>query len=165
MKIDVCSLTQNGKQSLSYMSQAVGLFADLDLGTEHLRWMGDARFVFGFIRGGMNSSLCILVSGFTGSQVLQMRQCPVELSYKAAELDKNKMVEAMMRDGDPDKTTFTPGDESTPGIRLPGLKYSKEDDDGWTVFDKPIFTVFAGKVPYVSRYVHSLSSPCFLSDS
>ena len=34
------------------MSQTVGLVADLDVGTEHLRWMGDLRFVVGFLQGG-----------------------------------------------------------------------------------------------------------------
>ena len=26
--------------------------ADLDLGTEHVRWMGSNRFVYGYLRGG-----------------------------------------------------------------------------------------------------------------
>ena len=37
------------------MSQALGLMAELDLGTEYLRWMGDKRFVLGFIRGRKDS--------------------------------------------------------------------------------------------------------------
>ena len=44
MPVDLFSLVQDGKRSVSFMSQALGLMADLDLGTEHLRWMGDARF-------------------------------------------------------------------------------------------------------------------------
>lgn len=51
MKVDVFSLTQNGKRTISFMSQAMGLMADLDIGTEHLRWMGDSRFIVGLIRG------------------------------------------------------------------------------------------------------------------
>lgn len=51
MKVDACSVTQNGKRAISFMSQAVGLMADLDIGTEHLRWLGDARFVVGLFRG------------------------------------------------------------------------------------------------------------------
>ncbi len=35
----------------SFMSQAMGLMCDLDLGTENMRWMGDARFVVGFLKG------------------------------------------------------------------------------------------------------------------
>ena len=68
MKHDICSVTVGGQRVFSFMSQALGLMADLDLGklhhpvkidsdaiagTEHLRWMGDTRFIFGFIRGGM----------------------------------------------------------------------------------------------------------------
>ena len=52
MKVDVFSITQNGKRTISFMSQALGLMADLDIGTENLRWMGDARFVVGLLRGG-----------------------------------------------------------------------------------------------------------------
>lgn len=51
MKVDVFSVLQNGKRTLSFMSQALGLMADLDLGTEHLRWMGDTRFVVGMLQG------------------------------------------------------------------------------------------------------------------
>lgn len=56
MNVDVFSVTQGGKRSISFMSQSLGLMADLDIGTENLRWMGDARFVFGFIRGCKSSS-------------------------------------------------------------------------------------------------------------
>ena len=52
MNIDLFSFTQHGKRHLSFFSQSLGLMADLDLDTEHLRWMGDTRFVYGFIRGG-----------------------------------------------------------------------------------------------------------------
>jgi sphingosine kinase len=51
MKVDLFSMTQGGKRSLSFMSQALGLMADLDLGTEHLRWMGDTRFMVGLLKG------------------------------------------------------------------------------------------------------------------
>lgn len=41
MNIDVCSVTQKDTRVLSFLSQAIGLMAELDLGTEHLRFMGD----------------------------------------------------------------------------------------------------------------------------
>ncbi|KAI5833962.1 hypothetical protein K523DRAFT_231695 [Schizophyllum commune Tattone D] len=78
MPVDLFSLVQDGKRSVSFMSQALGLMADLDLGTEHLRWMGDARFVYGFIRG-----------------VLSQKPCPIELYYKPAETDRQKMYKAL----------------------------------------------------------------------
>lgn len=51
MKVDLFSLMQNGKRTISFMSQALGLMAELDIGTENLRWMGDLRFMVGLIRG------------------------------------------------------------------------------------------------------------------
>jgi sphingosine kinase len=52
MKADLFSVTQKGKQTYSFMSQAVGFIADVDTGTENLRWMGDTRFLIGLLRGG-----------------------------------------------------------------------------------------------------------------
>jgi sphingosine kinase len=53
MQVDLFSFTQDDKRSISFMSQSLGLMADLDIGTEHLRWMGDTRFIVGLIRGRM----------------------------------------------------------------------------------------------------------------
>ncbi len=46
MSTDLLSLTQGGKEYMSFMSQSLGLIADLDLGTEHLRFMGGQYVVF-----------------------------------------------------------------------------------------------------------------------
>ena len=51
MKVDLFSVTQGEKRSVSFMSQAVGLMADLDIGTDNLRWMGETRFMYGLLRG------------------------------------------------------------------------------------------------------------------
>ncbi len=51
MAIDLLSILQAEKRTFSFLSQSVGLMADLDLGTEHLRWMGSTRFVYGYLRG------------------------------------------------------------------------------------------------------------------
>lgn len=53
MKVDLFSFTQGNKRSISFMSQSLGLMADLDIGTEHLRWMGDTRFMVGLLRGSV----------------------------------------------------------------------------------------------------------------
>jgi sphingosine kinase len=55
MKFDLFLFTQGNTRIISHMSQALGLMAEVDLGTEHLRWMGDRRFVLGFIRGRKDS--------------------------------------------------------------------------------------------------------------
>ena len=45
--LDLASVTQGDRRTLSFLSQSVGLVADVDLGTENLRWMGSARFTWG----------------------------------------------------------------------------------------------------------------------
>ena len=47
--LDLISITQGEKRYLSFLSQAVGIVAESDLDTEHLRWMGSARFTYGFL--------------------------------------------------------------------------------------------------------------------
>ena len=41
MPVDIFSMTQGDKRVLSFVSQAMGLMAELDVDTEHLRFMGD----------------------------------------------------------------------------------------------------------------------------
>ena len=40
MSTDLFSFTQGGKRHISFMSQSIGLIADVDLGTDPLRFMG-----------------------------------------------------------------------------------------------------------------------------
>ena len=42
----------------SFLSQAIGLMADLDLGTEHLRALGDTRFLIGYATGVLKNNAC-----------------------------------------------------------------------------------------------------------
>ncbi|ETW85853.1 hypothetical protein HETIRDRAFT_311241, partial [Heterobasidion irregulare TC 32-1] len=126
MKVDLCSILQNGKRSFSFMSQCVGLMADLDLGTEHLRWMGSNRFVYGYLRG-----------------ILTRRICPVSVSIKAIETDKVKMVEAL--------NSFVPQTTINENSSLPEVGCASEDTDGWITFEQPLIYLYAGKGPYVGR--------------
>ena len=45
--LDLISITQDDKRTLSFLSQSVGIVAESDLGTDHLRWMGGHRFTYG----------------------------------------------------------------------------------------------------------------------
>lgn len=47
--LDLISITQGDRRILSFLSQALGIMAEADLGTEHLRWMGEHRFTYGVI--------------------------------------------------------------------------------------------------------------------
>ncbi|EXJ77354.1 sphingosine kinase [Capronia epimyces CBS 606.96] len=47
--LDLVSVTQGDKRTISFLSQSLGIVAESDLGTENLRWMGGTRFTFGFL--------------------------------------------------------------------------------------------------------------------
>lgn len=47
--LDLISITQGDRRTLSFLSQSLGIVAEVDCGTDHLRWMGSARFTYGFL--------------------------------------------------------------------------------------------------------------------
>lgn len=55
--IDLVSVTQGDKRTLSFLSQSVGIVAESDLGTENMRWMGSARFTIGFLQRLLGKTL------------------------------------------------------------------------------------------------------------
>jgi sphingosine kinase len=46
--LDLISITQGDERTISFLSQSVGIVAECDLGTDNIRWMGSARFTYGF---------------------------------------------------------------------------------------------------------------------
>ncbi|KAH9043106.1 ATP-NAD kinase-like domain-containing protein [Lactarius pseudohatsudake] len=144
MSIDLLSILQSGKRSLSFMSQCVGLMADLDLGTEHLRFMGSNRFVYGFVRGACLRTL-------STSQVVTGKTYRFKISAKIGAADKVAMVETLRK-----HENSAPDDEhpraevDSLSTGLPPLQYV-DDYDGWTTFEGPVLFFYAGKAPYMSR--------------
>lgn len=170
MKVDLFSFYQDGRRSISFMSQSLGLMADLDIGTEHLRWMGDTRFMVGLLRGSTYRRFCFDRPDsdrriFTMTQsVIQFKACPVQLSYKAAESDKYKMAENVSLHRKNKKSERTSAvsssiTESDVVEALPPLKFQSNDNEGWTTFDEPLLYVYAGKGPFVGRYVLCIHVP------
>lgn len=86
--------------------------------------------------------------------VLRFKPCPVQLSFKLAETDKEKMAaaahsrETQKKEVVPVSTASSP---DTTGVSLSSLEHVHEDGEGWTIFDEPILYVYAGKGPYVGR--------------
>lgn len=151
MKTDVFSFTQGEKRTLGFMSVALGLMADLDR-TEHLRFMGSARFVYGFIRGRKsplpNSSY--LAHGF---QVVQLKPCTFELSFHAVETDKANMMKAAQERNQLAEDGKSPSVNPDAGVKggLPPLRYLPDSKNGWSTVDKPMLYAYAGQGPYVSK--------------
>lgn len=161
-------------QYYSFLSQAIGLMADIDLGTEHLRALGDTRFVVGFIQG-----------------VISNNECPVQIDVKlGAKGSKNK--EQMRKTvheynargqwsiaADPTTTTTTTtgmpslqhgavtdplpnkDQEKTMSLHDPSWPYTvlktspNTIDDPpageWVRLDASISALYAGKIPFVGR--------------
>lgn len=47
--MDLVSITQGDRRTLSFLSQSLGIVAESDLATESMRWMGETRFTVGFL--------------------------------------------------------------------------------------------------------------------
>lgn len=154
MRTDLCSVTQDGRRTISYMSVAVGLMADLDIKTEHLRWMGDTRFVYGFLRGSTSVYLFRIATPRVTSLhfvVFRQRPCPIRISLKVSERDKHKMHKTYQATWREQADTETCWDGLPSSEKLPPLRCSETDTDGWEDFDVPILYFYGGLLPYPSR--------------
>jgi sphingosine kinase len=130
--LDLVSVTQGDRRTLSFLSQSVGLVAESDLATEHLRWMGEARFTYGFL-----------------VRIFKKKVYPCDIAVKVEIEDKEGVKEHYARmmgssvaiggtEGSNPETSVT-GDSasSLPGVSdegLPPLRYGTANDklpEGW----------------------------------
>lgn len=106
--IDLLSVTQGNSRLISFLSQSVGMIAEVDLGTEHLRWMGDARFTVGLLQ-----------------RISRQTVYPCDISIKTAIEDKDSIRDHYRTYG---------GDKGVVewniagGCQFPGLKYGTVND-------------------------------------
>ncbi|WVQ96696.1 hypothetical protein IAU59_003802 [Kwoniella sp. CBS 9459] len=77
LPIDLCSVlfAPSMERRFSFLATALGLMAELDIGTEHLRWMGDTRFIVGFLKG-----------------ITTMKHLPCRIKMKVVQDDKVEMA-------------------------------------------------------------------------
>ncbi|KAH8915114.1 hypothetical protein BT69DRAFT_1356989 [Atractiella rhizophila] len=165
-------VTTGTRRIYCLLSQVYGIISDLDIDTEHLRWMGESRFVYGFIRGA-----------------LQKRHCDGILEMKLAPNGGNKraMLEEFLQNGNKknlDESDLHPVDQDNEETwKLPALKYGTVNDplpeaaakkplittttpivsddanrkkqlngeDGrWLRLDLSMVSLMAGKLPYLA---------------
>ena len=130
MPLDLFSIMQGNKRSLSYLTQAAGLMADLDIGTENMRWLGDTRFVVGYVRS-----------------LIRNAPCPCEIYVKVEQDDKNEMVKTL-RERQLDTPVDVPHFE---GSELSPVQYDHAPESDWLKVSEDISYLYAGQVPWVSR--------------
>ncbi|KAJ7050187.1 ATP-NAD kinase-like domain-containing protein [Mycena amicta] len=151
MPLDICSVSQGSTRRFSFLSQAFGLMADLDMGTEWIRWIGGIRFVLGYIWGAL-----------TGARY------QVEITMKIVQSDKRRMVDAYntLREATPVRESTTPVPPPT-DAQMPPLSFGSTDTElplgtihtsisapltpGWHTFRTSVQFVCAGKLPWLSR--------------
>ncbi|OAX82981.1 hypothetical protein ACJ72_02661 [Emergomyces africanus] len=135
--LDLVSITQGDRRTLSFLSQAFGIVADSDLGTDNVRWMGQARFTYGF-----------LVRLF-GKTVY-----PCDLAVKV-ELDNKELIKDHYRAGS-ERRSFNQlrDEELSDTVGLPPLRYGTVNDplpEDWTMvpYDK-LGNFYAGNMAYMA---------------
>jgi len=147
--LDLISITQGDTRTLSFLSQSVGIVAESDLATEHLRWMGgNNRFTYGFLVRLMRKALY-----------------PCDIAVKVAIEDKQSIREHYKREQrnhepvserrgykfllDDDASASSGNDDS-----LPPLRYGTVNDklpEGWELvpYDK-LGNFYCGNMAYMA---------------
>ena len=139
--LDLVSITQGSNRYVSFLSQALGIIAESDLGTENLRWMGSKRFELGLIL-----------------RIYQKKCYPCDLAVKVEVADKNGVKSHYRRHQEnvpqPVSTNGQAGEsEGQPESGgLPELKHGTINDDisaldGWeTLNSDTIGNFYCGNV-------------------
>ncbi|KAF3005637.1 sphinganine kinase lcb4 [Curvularia kusanoi] len=136
--LDLCSVTQGTTRTLSFLSQSVGIVAETDLATEHLRWMGAARFTWGFL-----------------TRLLSQTVYPADIAVKAVHTSKTAVREAYRASAAaapsrPHDTRPIP----SPTTPLPPLQYGDINSplpSDWSLVPHPhLGNFYAGNISYMS---------------
>jgi sphingosine kinase len=110
--LDLVSITQRGNRTLSFLSQSYGIIAESDLGTENLRWMGEARFTYGFL-----------------VRLLRQATYPCDIAFKL-ETDSKQEIKERYVAYKKKKPALRPiGGSDRVGKGLPSLRYGTDEDD------------------------------------
>ncbi|MCJ1382615.1 sphinganine kinase lcb4 [Xylographa soralifera] len=118
--LDLVSVTQGESRTLSFLSQSLGIVAESDLGTDHLRWLGSARFTYGFFVRLLRKTIypCDLaVKVEIGTKAEIKRHCHTQYHSRLSMEERRRVPEQP-------KPSRSPDDEG-----LPALKYGTIADD------------------------------------
>ena len=143
-RIDLASITQGDKRTLSFLSQSVGIVAESDLLTEELRWLGDMRLTVGFIKRVLKKTLwpCDIAVG-------------VEIADKAdIQRDYRQSFEIPAAADPHDVLSTQPSEQITEDQGLPPLRYGTVDSPlppGWEMTPFPnLGNLYCGNMPYMA---------------
>ncbi|WFD41407.1 sphingosine kinase [Malassezia psittaci] len=142
-------------QYYSFLSQAIGLMADVDLGTEKFRFIGDLRFSLGYIMGAMRNKRCeidiqVVLGEYGSTDRGRMRQralsdVPSTISKggraaSARKLRYGSVLEPINMTEEPLELT-----------RMSAQDNGNSASRSWRRVNESVSTLYAGKMPYVAR--------------
>lgn len=169
MQTDICTVTQSNERFYSFLSQAYGIMADVDLGTEHMRWMGTHRFTAGFLQRALAGPVydCEISMRIVESDKQKMREDSLATHRKALAPD---FVTADGKGENPFASHEDDQDDAGPEtLAMPALKYGTIQDaipsgsgpdlapiegsnaTGWTTLASPVCNIYAGSLPYLAE--------------
>jgi sphingosine kinase len=135
--LDLASVSQGDRRTLSFLSQSVGIVAETDLATEHMRWMGSARFTWGFL-----------------VRLLSKTIYPADIAVKVEYDTKALVRDAYRAEASQPPRSVDDRALPSPSTGLPALKYGTINDPlppGWEMIphDK-LGNFYAGNIAYMS---------------
>lgn len=137
--LDLASVTQGDRRTLSFLSQSAGIVAETDLATEHMRWMGSARFTYGFL-----------------IRLIKKTVYPADIAIKVEHETKEAVRAAYRTEAAKPKRTHDDRVLPSPGeaCGLPPLKYGSFNDplpEGWELVPHDqLGNFYAGNLAYMS---------------
>ncbi|KAI5370162.1 putative diacylglycerol kinase, catalytic domain, inorganic polyphosphate/ATP-NAD kinase [Septoria linicola] len=146
--LDLVAITQGDTKIYSFLSQAVGVIADTDLGTESLRWMGSFRFTWGIIVRMLGQTIypaeVSVLTATDDKRAIKEQFRHTREEYEAAKL---KNLRPSLR---VDKEDHNPEDS----LGLPPLQYGTATDalpTSFTTTDMPkLGNFYVGNMCYMS---------------
>jgi sphingosine kinase len=134
--LDLSSITQGTTRTLSFLSQSVGIVAETDLATEHLRWMGSARFTWGF--------LVRLIS-----KTVYPADIAVKIEYATKTSVRSAYRAAASKPHAIDDRPIPAADAGLPPLQH-GTILDPLPTDWQTTSDPSLGNFYAGNIPYMS---------------
>ncbi|KAF2267075.1 hypothetical protein CC78DRAFT_103825 [Lojkania enalia] len=135
--LDLTSVTQGDQRTLSFLSQSVGVVAETDLATEHLRWMGSTRFTWGFLVRLIGKTIY-----------------PADIAVKVEMDSKQAIREAYRTEAAKPPPTHDSRPVPATGTGLPELRYGTINDplpSGWELIPHDTLgNFYAGNMAYMS---------------
>jgi sphingosine kinase len=141
--LDLVSVTQGQKRIISFLSQAIGIVAETDLGTDNIRWMGSARFTYGFFVRLLGKTVypcdIAIQTEIADKAAIKAHYsanvCKHHKSPKLASTSTSTLSCGITDDGDTSPNTSSPTSTG-----LPALKYGTVQSPlppGWTLTPYP----------------------------